>query len=372
MAGEFKTYTGPMIVAVLASPLLGGAAAWHVESWSDSDSLGKALELALTPLAVLFALVFFLLEYNQRTSKATDDAESWRLKTRGALSITGAWAVAATLAILVHTAKVPNWQPQYTAPIAVGLTVAAFASLLVVPAIRHLLGQPAPQTDATPRAVARLVDMGVAAVLVGVVWALFQEPHEDTFKHAQLAYFISGLIIVGLYEFVFTGHRRSLGKLLCGLRVVPAVSRDGDVVRRSLSRFQAARRAIVVSAALTAAPAFFYGAVREVAVQSESSLRSLEADSRELFERASFVPEWLLLLAFVGGAIIMTSATAHPRARGIYDLLAGTQVVKDDKSNDVETTSAETTSPPSPQGDQDSTPDTQPDTCFGQATPPTS
>ena len=260
--------------------------------------------------------------------------------------------MAATLAILVHTAEVPNWKAQHTASIAVGLTVAAFASLLVVPAIRHLLGQPDPQTDAIPRGSARLIDAGVAALLVLLVWILFRGLHEGMLKFAQVTYFISGVVIVALYEFTFTWRRRSLGKLLFGLRVIRAPPCEGADTRHcSPSRFQAARRALAVSVALTAAPAFFYGAVREATVQAESI---------EEFRAADFLSEWLYLLAFVGGAVMMTSAAAHPQARGIYDIVAGTVVIRDDRSSGVATASAGEPERPPEKAEPDSDPKTQP------------
>lgn len=358
---KLKVFTGPMIVAVLGPQLLGAAAAWQVESWGDSEALDNALELAITPLAVLFALVFFLLEYNRHAGKAADDDEAWQIRTRGALSITGAWAVAATLAILVHTAEVPNWKAQHTASIAVGLTVAAFASLLVVPAIRHLLGQPDPQTDAIPRGGARLVDAGVAALLVYLVWILFRGLHEGMLKFAQVTYFISGVVIVALYEFTFTWRRRSLGKLLFGLRVARAPSCEGADTRHcSPSWIQAARRALAVSVALTAAPAFFYGAVREATVQAESIEEFRAAGLMGSFETANFLSPWLYLLAFVGGAVMMTSAVAHPQARGIYDVVAGTVVIRDGRSSGVATSSSGGPERSPKKAEPDSDPDTQP------------
>ena len=337
-ATNFRAFTGPMIVAILLPQLLGTVVALQVEGRNkhDMNSLDNAFELAVTPLAVLFALVLFLLEHNHRGNRDAGDEKSWQTRTSMALSMTGAWAALAIAAILVHIAGVPDWDRQHTAYIATWLTVVAFGSLLVVPVTRHLLGQPDPPTEATSRVGARIFDSIVTGLLVALIWMLFREDHESRFKFAQLTYFVSGVFIVWLYELVFTWRWRSLGKAVFGLRIVKARSHDRcEVTSDTPSWFQAAQRAIVVSIALTTAVAFFYGAVREKALPE-----------------MNFLAGWKLLFAFVGGMTIMISSAVHPGARGIYDLIAGTKVIKENKESSAASGPAATAESPRNQTDR--------------------
>lgn len=324
-----------LVGAAVMPPLLGIAAYWYLYSLDESGDLTEtltadittALKAALTPLAVL--LVYLLYQSatetkTVRTPEATSDQAPEASSTTGddsssyaqtALQFVGFLAFAASISILVHLAARNAAKGWPTLEAALVLTIGALASVPAVPALVSLMSDPDPPANLLRRMTARVLDTGLAGLLVAVAWwALSRElPDEpvDVLVHIGTAW-----LAIYIYEALLRPKGVTLGKLWRDVRVVS--TRAGDEPSRTPSAVQIYHRAAAFAASLAVPAGLLMWVLQDIdrgGIQTES-----------LWTDPAF---YLQLVATLLLATVVIAPFANTRGRGIHDAIAGTIAIDD-------------------------------------------